>query len=97
MRMMLQLQIDTESGNRAVAAGNLGRVMEELFARVQPEAAYFTTIEGERGGFVVFDLDDPSVIPALAEPLFTELGAKVTLAPVMDRTDLQKGLTSLMG
>ena len=34
-------------------------------------------------------------IPQFAEPFFTELNAEVDLAPVMDASDLQKGLAQL--
>jgi hypothetical protein len=33
--------------------------MEEL----QPEAAYFSDIEGARGGYIVVEMDDASQIP----------------------------------
>jgi hypothetical protein len=42
------------------------------------EAAYFTTTPtGERGGFIVCDLQDSSQIPAIAEPLFLAFNAKM--------------------
>ncbi|HZD66758.1 MAG TPA: hypothetical protein VE152_11730 [Acidimicrobiales bacterium] len=95
MRMMLQLQIDNEAGNRAIDDGTLPKVLDEALARLQPEAAYFTTVDGSRGGYVVFDLRDTSEIPFLVEPLFTRLNAKITCTPVMDRDDLQRGLSQL--
>jgi hypothetical protein len=39
--------------------------MEEL----QPEAAYFTDVDGARGGYFIVNMDDASELPAKAEPL----------------------------
>lgn len=41
---------------------------------------------------MVFDMKDPSEMPVIAEPFFTELNAKVDFCPVMNADDLQKGL-----
>jgi hypothetical protein len=45
----------------------------------------------------VFDLKDPSELPALTEPLFSKLGAQVEMFPVMNREDLQNGLQQVGG
>lgn len=44
---------------------------------------------------MVFDLQDSSQIPAIAEPFFMSLGAKFEIAPVMNAKDLHKGLSQL--
>jgi hypothetical protein len=64
-------------------------------AGVKPEAMYFTTFDGQRTAFMVFDLPDASGIPPFAEPFFRELNASVQLAPAMNGDDLQKGLSQL--
>ena len=84
-----------ESGNQAIKDGTLGAVMQRASERWKPEAMYFTTFNGERTAFLVFDLPDSSGIPSFAEPFFTELNAGVELAPVMNGDDLQKGLSQL--
>ena len=45
----------------------------------------------------MFDLEDPSQLPTLTEPLFRNLKANIQMFPVMDREDLQKGLGQLGG
>jgi len=45
----------------------------------------------------VFDLEDPSQIPSIVEPMFSKLNATVEMFPVMNREDLQKGLEQLSG
>jgi len=96
MRTLLKYQIPVESGNEAIRSGKIAQINETLMARIQPEAVYFFTENGLRSGFIVFDLDDPSQIPMIAEPLFQELNASVEFFPTMNADDLQKGLTALM-
>jgi hypothetical protein len=96
MRTLLKYQIPVESGNEAIRSGKIAQINQTLMARIQPEAVYFFTENGLRSGFVVFDLDDPSHIPMIAEPLFQELNASVEFFPTMNADDLQKGLTALM-
>jgi hypothetical protein len=95
MRMLLKITIDTEAGNRALQDGTLQQVIESTMGRFKPEAAYFTTVDGHRGGYIFFDLQDASQLPVLSEPLFQRLHAKVELQPVMTPEDLQRGLQQL--
>ena len=95
MRMMMKVQMDTEAGSRAIADGALPQLMQETLGRLQPEAAYFGPENGIRTAFIVFDLQDPSELPPITEPLFSTLKANIQMFPVMDREDLQKGLGQL--
>jgi hypothetical protein len=97
MRMMMKVQMDTEAGSRAIADGTLPQLMQETLGRLQPEAAYFGPENGIRTAFIVFDLQDPSELPSITEPLFGTMKANVQMFPVMDREDLQKGLGQLGG
>jgi hypothetical protein len=56
---------------------------------------YFTTFDGQRTAFMMFNLPDASDTPLYAEPFFRELNADVQLAPAMNGDDLQKGLSRL--
>jgi hypothetical protein len=53
--------------------------------------------DGIRTAFIVFDLKDPSELPALTEPLFSNLKANIRMFPVMNREDLETGLGRLSG
>ena len=97
MRMMMKVQIDTEAGSRTIADGSMPQLMKETLGRLQPEAAYFGPENGIRTAFIVFDLQDPSELPPISEPLFSTLKANIQMFPVMDREDLQKGLGQLGG
>ncbi|MEV6020922.1 DUF3303 family protein [Streptomyces sp. NPDC002667] len=95
MRVMLRATMDTEKANELIRSGKLPQLMQRTMERLKPEASYFTTHEGSRACYMVFDLEDTSQIPVIAEPFFMELGAKIDLAPVMNPEDLHKGLSQL--
>jgi hypothetical protein len=96
MRTMMQISIPVEAGNDATRIGALGASFQKILEAVNPEAAYFTTMpNGERGAFIVFDLQDPSDIPGIAEPFFLAFNAKVTFTPVMNAQDLTKAATGI--
>ena len=92
MRTLLRATLNVEASNRAIIDGTLPKIMKDTADRLQPEATYFTTIDGCRACFMVFDLKDPSDIPSIAEVFFLNLNAKVEFTPVMNADDLQKGL-----
>jgi len=94
--MLLRVSIPAETGNAAVKAGTLGSTIERILADLQPEAAYFFADDsGQRSGSIVFDLQDTSQIPAVAEPWFLAFNAKVSLRPVMNPQDLGKAGPSI--
>jgi len=96
MRMIMHMTIPVEAGNHAARTGTLGTTLKRILDEIKPEAAYFTATEsGERGGFIVFDLKDASQIPAVAEPFFLALNAKINLWPAMTPQDLANGMPGL--
>ncbi|MET8137592.1 DUF3303 family protein [Streptomyces sp. NPDC005251] len=95
MRVMLRATMDTEKANELIRGGKLQQLMQETMEKLKPEAAYFTTNDGNRACYLVFDLQDSSQIPVIAEPFFMSLGARIELSPVMNADDLQKGLSQL--
>lgn len=92
---MARITMPTVPGNRAISDGTIGKLMQGAADRWKPEAMYFTTFDGNRTAYMVFDLPDASDIPAFAEPFFEALEAEVELAPAMNAQDLQKGLSQL--
>ena len=95
MRMLLKITVPVQTGNKTIANGSLPQVVQSTLERLRPECAYFGAENGNRTGYMVFDLKDPSDIPALAEPLFSQLDAALELTPVMNAQDLQAGLGKL--
>jgi hypothetical protein len=97
MRMLLRVSIPVEAGNAAAKAGILGSTIERILADLKPEAVYFFADDnGQRTGSIVFDMQDASQIPAIAEPWFLAFNAKVSLRPVMSPQDLAKAGPSIV-
>lgn len=96
MRVMLRAHLDTQLSNEAVRNGTLPKIMQSMAERLKPEAAYFGPSEGGRCCTFVFDMQDSSLLPSIAEPLFEGLGAKIEIQPVMNSEDLKKGLAAVM-
>ena len=92
MRMMLRVQMATEETNHAIEQGELPNVMRQVSERLHPEAAYFTTQDGERTGYIFFDMKQTEQMPMVAEPMFMKLGAKVELTPAMTMDEVESGL-----
>jgi hypothetical protein len=89
--------MDAQMASDAIQEGKMQQTMETVLSSIKPEAAYFTALNGKRTALIVFDLKDPSIIPQIAEPLFSVLGAEVEFCPVMNRDELTKGLQSVPG
>jgi len=73
-------------------AGGVESMTRAPLVMLKPEAAYFFPEHGLRGAMMFFDMKDASEIPAIAEPLFAGLNARIQLLPVMNADDLKKGL-----
>jgi hypothetical protein len=95
MRVMAKVEVPVESGNQGIKSGVLPKVIGQFAERWKPEAMYFTTFDGMRTAYLVFDMPDSSAIPSFAEPFFMELNANVQIAPAMNGDDLQKGLSQV--
>lgn len=96
MRTLLRVSIPVDTGNAAAKAGTLGPTIQKILADLKPEAAYFYADDnGNRAGSIVFDLKDPSDVPAVAEPWFLAFNATLSLRPVMSPEDLAKAGPSI--
>ncbi|MGW3913147.1 DUF3303 family protein [Streptomyces sp. NPDC005070] len=95
MRVMLKATMDTDKANELIRSGKLPELMQRTMDRLKPESAYFTAHEGSRTCYMVFDMQDSSQMPGIAEPFFMSLGARVELTPVMNAEDLHQGLSQL--
>ena len=90
MRFLLKVSIPVEAGNEAAREGRLGETIAAILAEQKPEAVYFLAEKGQRTGFIFFDMQDASQIPAVAEPWFIAFDASLELHPVMTPDDLKK-------
>ena len=96
MRFMFKFSFPTtDESNGWIRDGSIGHKMESIFGEIQPEAAYFRSVDGSRGGYLVINMDEASEIAAKLEPLFQELGAAVECSPVMTSEDLRTAIQRL--
>lgn len=96
MRFMMKVTIPVTEGNSAAKSGTLGKTIQSILEELKPEAVYFTDVDGKRGGYIFFNMDDPSQIPSVAEPWFLAFNASVDIHPVMLPEDLGKASESIV-
>ena len=90
MKYIMKVRMAQERGNEAIRDPKFGEKMNQLLVELKAEAAYFTTINGQRGGYIIVNIDDASQIPAIGEPFFMWLNADIEFFPVMTLEDLKK-------
>ena len=90
MRLLMNVTMPHEPFNTAVRNGSVGEKLDRILKETGPEAVYFTEHNGHRGAILIFDLADPSKIPAVSEPWFLAFNASIELHPVMIPEDLAK-------
>jgi len=95
MRFIISCRFPTDKANATIKGGNFPQTVQSIMEELKPEAAYFTDMDGARGGHLVVNMDDASELPAIAEPLFFGLGATIKVQLVMTPEDLEKATPSL--
>ncbi|MBD3299018.1 MAG: hypothetical protein GF341_10210 [candidate division Zixibacteria bacterium] len=89
MRFMCRFRIPVAVGNRLAQEGKLGLKLQAILEEQKPEAVYFSMDQGKRTAFVVLNIDNPSQIPAIAEPWFHAVEAEMDADPAMTPEDLK--------
>ena len=95
MRFMLSFGIPTEKANALIKNGSFPQTIQSIMEDLQPEAAYFTDVDGGRGGIFILNIDDTSQLPGMAEPLLHAMDATIKLQLVMTPEDMEKGAPAL--
>lgn len=90
MRVFVKVEFPVDTGNAAALDGTLGKTIESILQEQKPEAAYFVTSNGKRAAYLFMDMQDPSQLPAIAEPWFLAFNASVEVQPAMTPEDLVK-------
>ena len=86
----MKVSMQVEAANAAARKGTLASTIQSILADLKPESAYFLDWDGKRTGFLCFEMQDASQIPAVAEPWFLAFNATVEIHPVMVPADLAK-------
>jgi hypothetical protein len=92
MRLMMKFTIPVERGNETAQDGTQLQAIESLVKATNSEAAYFTMIDGERGGYIFFEEADQAQLTRLNEPMLAALDAAIEIVPVLTIDDLKRGL-----
>jgi hypothetical protein len=95
MRMMMKISIPTEAVNESMADGSAKRILQTSMEALRPEAAYFFPSDEGRIILLFIDVKENSDIPAIGEPFFQGLRARISFTPVMNGQDFQAGLAKL--
>lgn len=90
MRMLLNVKFPHEEFNEAVINGTAQEKLQLILEDLKPEAVYFTEQSGQRGAVLIVNIDNPTEIPALAEPWFLLFKADVEFRVAMKPEDLQR-------
>jgi hypothetical protein len=96
MRMMMKVSMPVEAGNKGVKEGILPKTVMGFVEQMKPEACYFGPQDGKRTAIFFFDLQDPTLIPTIAEPFFTNLNASIEMTPVMNLDEMKAGVEKAM-
>ena len=90
MRFVMHITLPAEKFSQAMRNGSIGKIMQKILEETKPEAAYFCAQDGQRGGFLIVNMNSVSEMPKLAEPWFLNFDATVEFLPAMTPEDLAK-------
>jgi hypothetical protein len=97
MRFLLHVEFPLEPFNTLVRNGTAGPKIQKILEAIKPEAAYFGELDGKRGGTLVVNINNPSEVPALAEPFFLTFNAETRFRVAMTPEDLGKANLETLG
>ena len=60
MKLMVSFRFPTETGNGIVGSGKINDIFQKIMEDLKPEAAYFYPVDGDRGGVLFVNANDPS-------------------------------------
>jgi len=93
MRFLVKVSIPVEAGNHAARRGF--QAIAQILEQQKPEAAYFIAEDGKRTGLLIMNMDEPSQLPAIAEPWFLAFNASIECTPAMVVDDLQRAAPAI--
>ncbi len=97
MRMLLNITFPVNEFNRAVKDGSVGQKIKAILEQSKPEAVYFTEQFGQRAAVAIVNVEQPSQVPAFAEPWFLQFNASVEFRIAMTPADLEESHLEELG
>ncbi|GAA1399441.1 hypothetical protein GCM10009639_39200 [Kitasatospora putterlickiae] len=97
MRALLEIELDTQTANKAIVDGAVVARFNEIMADLRPEAVYAFPRHGRRCQIVVVDVADEAAVVKICEPFWLEFNAHIDMHICMTPADLQEGLSRLNG
>ena len=89
MRFLVKVSMPVEAGNAAAKKDGF-KTVQKILEEQKPEAVYFFAEDGKRTGLLIINMQDPSQLPAIAEPWFLAFNASIEATPAMVPEDLAK-------
>jgi hypothetical protein len=92
MRFLISARIPTKKTNALIREGRFPQTFQSIMEDLQPEAAYFTDVDGARGGYFVVNVDEPSEMAVRTETLLQGLDAEIKIQFVWTPEDVQEAM-----
>lgn len=89
MRILMTAKFPNEPFNSMVREGRVEEIMNEIMQDQKAEATYFTEMDGQRGCIVLFNMNDQTQLPSIAEPYFLNFNAECHFTIAMTAEDLR--------
>jgi hypothetical protein len=90
MRVMFTISFPLEPFNSLARKGTVGQKIGGIIEETKPESIYFTGNRYGRGATAVYDVQDGSDIPGVAEPWFLTFNAEIEYGPAITPEELGK-------
>ena len=72
MRFMIRFGMPTEKVNAAIKDGTFSQTVQSLLEELQPEAAYFTVVDGARCGIFILTWMTLTSLPPWPNPFSSD-------------------------
>jgi hypothetical protein len=92
MRFLISARVPTEKTNSLIQEGRFPQTFQSIMEDLQPEAAYFTDMDGARGAYFVVNVDGPTEMAHRTESLLQGLGAEIQIQFVWTAEDVQEAM-----
>ncbi len=97
MKLLFKITFPVEQFNALARTGVVGQKVGAIIEATKPESIYFTGNDSGRGAVAVYEVQDGSQIPAIAEPWFLTFNARIQYDILITPEELGKsGLDELI-